>query len=106
VFLFVVVAKTGRKKTIDEIGLSMGVVALEAAEDRGNKKRKKKANTALDFYRFQRHETKEQSGLCYCILHFFSTFGVTAKTIATFTLVTKFGGMHFELRTIGLPCEM
>jgi hypothetical protein len=52
----VVVAKTGRKKITNEIGLSMGAIALEAAEDHGNKKRKKKADAALDFYRFQRHE--------------------------------------------------
>jgi hypothetical protein len=42
--------------------------------------------------------SKERWGLRYCILHFFSTFGVIAKTIATFTLVTKFGDMHFELK--------
>jgi hypothetical protein len=98
----VVVAKTGRKKTTDETGLSVGAVALEAAEDRGNKKRKKKADAALDFYRFQRHEARRNGEDCVLVSSFILSvpFGFTAQTIATFTLVTKFGDMHFELRTV------
>lgn len=52
------VGKTGRKKTSDDTGISVGAVAAEAVEDRANKKRKKKADAALDFYRFQRHEAR------------------------------------------------
>jgi hypothetical protein len=68
----VVVAKTGRKKITNEIGLSMGAIALEAAEDHGNKKRKKKADTTLDFYRFQRHEAQRNGEDCVIVSFIFS----------------------------------
>jgi hypothetical protein len=68
----VVVAKTSRKKTIDETGLFVGAVALEATEDRGNKKRKKKADTTLDFYRFQRHEAQRNGEDCVIVSFIFS----------------------------------
>lgn len=58
-----VVAKTGRKKTTDDSGIAVGAVSAEAAEDRGNKRRRKKENSALDFYRFQRHEAR-RNGKC------------------------------------------
>ena len=64
----VVVAKPGRKKTTDETGLSVGAVALEAAET-GNKKRKKKADAALDFYRFQRHEARRNGEHCVVVFY-------------------------------------
>lgn len=73
----VVVAKTGRKKTTDDTGISVGAVALEAAEDRGNKKRKKKADASLDFYRFQRHEARRNGE--HCVVTFFYIF--TAEII-------------------------
>lgn len=79
----VVVAKTGRKKTTDDSGIAVGAVSAEAAEDRGNKKRKKKENSALDFYRFQRHEAR-RNGECNLFSPVFDQsslryVGVTAK---------------------------
>jgi ribosomal RNA-processing protein 7 len=71
-FLFVVVTKTGRKKTTDETGLSMGAIALEATDNRGNKKRKEKADAALDFYRFQRHEARRNGEDCVIVFFIFS----------------------------------
>lgn len=81
----VVVAKTGRKKTTDETGLSVGAVALEAAEDRGNKKRKKKADAALDFYRFQRHEARRNE-----VLELQERFQEDKKRIAALKAARKF----------------
>jgi hypothetical protein len=71
-FLFVVVTKTSRKKTTDETGLSMGAIASEATDNRGNTKRKEKANTALDFYRFQSNEARRNGEDCVIVSFIFS----------------------------------
>jgi len=81
----VVVAKTGRKKTTDDTGISVGAVALEAAEDRGNKKRRKKADAALDFYRFQRHEARRNE-----VLELQERFQEDKKRIAQLKAARKF----------------
>ncbi|XP_024386104.1 uncharacterized protein [Physcomitrium patens] len=81
----VVVAKTGRKKTTDDSGIAVGAVSAEAAEDRGNKKRKKKENSALDFYRFQRHEARRNE-----LLELQQRFEEDKKRVARLKAARKF----------------
>lgn len=81
----VVVGKTGRKKTSDDTGISVGAVAAEAVEDRANKKRKKKADAALDFYRFQRHEARRNE-----VLELQERFEEDKKRIAQMRASRKF----------------
>eukprot|EP00270_Netrium_digitus_P021728 TRINITY_DN9488_c0_g1_i1.p1 TRINITY_DN9488_c0_g1~~TRINITY_DN9488_c0_g1_i1.p1 ORF type:complete len:387 (-),score=52.88 TRINITY_DN9488_c0_g1_i1:121-1233(-) len=57
----VVVGKTGRKKTTDGQGITVGAVAPEAAKKRADKAKKAAEKAAaVDFYRFQHREKRRQ----------------------------------------------
>lgn len=54
----------GRKKTTDvESGTTVGSVAPAAVMDKMSKKKKKKTQVGIDFYRFQRREAQRNGML-------------------------------------------